>query len=559
MAGDGTTTTAQVMVWTPPCCTVAPGGSVAVEHTPSTGVQFLHLCEQCYAVAVCVCVCVCARFVAACLIFSSALHSFLFCVVVASCARLVARQKYAEKLAAVNITLAAREEHILKLHAQLDDQREAHAILRSQNEQLEEQLEDDQTSQLEALTGEFTKRLHDVESKYSAAARDRDSVREQLEELTERFTSEIGESSQLSEDLMKEKDEKIAALMNEGKKLSQENFKKNNVNKKLQAKVKESNDASSKLNARIADAQSQIDKLEKKLSEKTQAEKKYQQSASQVSAVSDQQSKELANASASVTELRENNLVLQTALDKSYKQNSALEQEIAQAKSTAKNAVVIAEAGAQDSLSTEIKKIKAENEKIQEALGIQVADLQNSLRRAEAQGARREDNLQKEISDYNDRLRMAEEREQQLSESMSQTTKPLVRQIDMLRESLNSQNNNHELAEANMTGRMEQAMQDLQDAEDKERVATEKWSEMRMKSSALEEKSNKLRRELIAAKSTIGVLTAKIEELEEEVQREKAANASVETVHSTQRDEWKRSLAQAKKTVRTGCSALHQS
>lgn len=195
--------------------------------------------------------------------------------------------------------------------------------------------------------------------------------------------------------------------------------------------------------------------------------------------MTDQQFKEMAALKTAAKQHEDKAAALQAALDKAYKLNSALEQDVATAQAEARNAVSAAEAGAQESLEQEVKRLKNDASRVQEGLGAQVADLQTALQRGEAQAARRESNLQKEIADLNDRLRLAEEREQQLTESMSQTTKPLIRQIDMLRESLANQNINHELAETTLSARFEEAQRALQDAEEQERTATERLSEMR--------------------------------------------------------------------------------
>lgn len=94
--------------------------------------------------------------------------------------------------------------------------------------------------------------------------------------------------------------------------------------------------------------QAQISKLQEQLAAKTEAEQKHLKSASQVvfifilyltvycklskqvTAVSDQQSKELTALKANIKTLNEQNKTLQGTLDKAYDKNSKLEQELAE-------------------------------------------------------------------------------------------------------------------------------------------------------------------------------------------------------------------------------------
>ena len=458
-------------------------------------------------------------------------------------------EAYAQKLADVSMTLSAREEKLLRLTQENDEHQETHAILRSQVEQLELQLQDDQTSHLENLTEEFTERLGETESKLKDALRDRETARSKLAELTERYAADVDESGEQLTALEAEKDEKIAALTKEAQKLADSSFKSSQINKKLQKKVKEADEVTKKLNTRIDEGQSTINKLQGQLSEKADAEKMHKKSASQVTAVSEQQSKQLSSLKAKVKDLTDKNGGLQAALDTAHKNNEGLQQDAAEAKAKASNAVQSAEVGAQESLKLELQRMEAETARVQEGLSSQVADLQAVLRRSEAQGARREDNLRKEIADLNDRLRLAEEREQQMTESLSQTTKPLVRQIDMLRQALQSQTSNHELAESTLSNRLQDAQAALVEAEGAEQIATERFSEMRLKFAAMEEKHGKLRREHLDVRTEADLLRSKLEEAETALKDQHSAAVATQAAHTESKEKWVRKLSEVEATA----------
>jgi len=268
-----------------------------------------------------------------------------------------------------------------------------------------------------------------------------------------------------------------------------------------------------------------------------------------VTAVSEQQSKELSSLKSKVKDLADKNGGLQSALDTAHKNNEGLQQDAAEAKAKASNAVQSAEVGAQESLKLELQRMEAETARVQEGLSSQVADLQAGLRRAEGQGARREDNLRKDIADLNDRLRLAEEREQQMTESLSQTTKPLVRQIDMLRQALQSQTSNHELAESTLSNRLQDAQSALVEAEGAEQVATERFAEMRIKFVALEEKHGKLRREHLEIRTEADSLRTTVEELEAAVKDQQAASLSTAAAHAESKEKWVQKLSEVEATA----------
>lgn len=69
----------------------------------------------------------------------------------------------------------------------------------------------------------------------------------------------------------------------------------------------------------------------------------------------------------------------------------------------------------------------------------QLSDMREAMARAEAQAARREENLRQEIADVEERLRQAETRGQELTESVTHATRPLLRQIETLQQTATSQ------------------------------------------------------------------------------------------------------------------------
>lgn len=447
---------------------------------------------------------------------------------------------YAKKLAHVSMVLAAREEKILTMTTELDGKRETHNVLHSQVELLEQQLQSNYTGKIEELTGEFTERLGSVEGRLKEIVRERDALKEQLDEATTRFSNRIGETDKLSGELLAEKDAKIDSLMAEGQKLQKKNFESGQRNKKLQAKLKEADANIKQLDTRLMAAQDRTATLEKELEELRIAEAEYKQSANQVSAVQGKQSKELAEVKKNEKALKEKNEGLQAALESAHKHKEDLEKQLAEEAVKASNAVAAADSAAKAAMKSELKKMEDGFEQSRGDFHAQITDLRTALKREETKSARREANLQQEILDLNERLRHAEQREQQLTESMSQTTKPLMRQIDMLRASLADQTASHDVAEATLTNRLEEALATVAAAEERERVALERLGDARSQSVSYDEKLSALRTAKLDQQAKLERQLERNDELEMELHKMQQQTKALQATFDGASEEWRK-------------------
>eukprot|EP00038_Savillea_parva_P009921 m.186682 g.186682 ORF g.186682 m.186682 type:complete len:1085 (+) comp16856_c0_seq1:76-3330(+) len=446
---------------------------------------------------------------------------------------------YATKLAHVSMVLAAREEKLVQLSAELADKNETHHVLHAQIEQLESQLQDNFTGRLEQLTAEFTERLGQTEERFKETARERDELRKQLQTATARFTERIGQTDKLSGEVLAEKDAKIEGLMNEGQKLQKKLHESGLRNKKLQGKVKEGDAALAALTTRMDAAQERIAALEKELATKAAKEEKYKATANQVTAVQDQQSKELTKTKKEVKQLTDKNESLQAALDTAFKAKALLEKQLAEETVKATSAMSAAESAAAASKATELKRKEEEFERVKTDLHAEIADLRATLTRQQGQADRRETNLQQEIADLNERLRNSEQREQQMTESMAQSTKPLVRQIDMLRAQLAEQTASADVAEQSLITRIDEQAVALQGAEERERLATDKLNEERLRTAGFEEKLGSLRKSKIDLQTKLEKQMEHVEELELELHKVREEKKALAATFDGAREEWR--------------------
>jgi predicted nucleic acid-binding Zn-ribbon protein len=169
------------------------------------------------------------------------------------------------------------------------------------------------------------------------------------------------------------------------------------------------------------------------------------QSASEVNAVAKSQSKELREAKGGLQQAQERCVALQANLDNAFKEIEQLGRDKADAEARVRQAEAAAQEGAHASLTSEVAKHRQELQEVKEEHEAQVEDLRAALRRAEAQAQRREKMLRDELAAMQQRVRETEERGEELSSSMSQATKPLMRQIASLQEAAATQQESWEV------------------------------------------------------------------------------------------------------------------
>lgn len=168
----------------------------------------------------------------------------------------------------------------------------------------------------------------------------------------------------------------------------------------------------------------------------------------------------------------------------------------------------------------------------QEALANQVADLRLALQRAEQQQARKEDYLREEISELQQRLQEAETRNQELSQSVTSATRPLLRQIENLQASLGGQTASWEKLEKNISDRLVDAQAQLAVAVEKERAATEELLSIKSQLASLESQNSLLRQEKARVLAQLDAEKNKREKLEDDSSREHVELENLRVEHS---------------------------
>lgn len=176
----------------------------------------------------------------------------------------------------------------------------------------------------------------------------------------------------------------------------------------------------------------------------------------------------------------------------------------------------------------------------QDALVNQVADLRLALQRAEQQQARKEDYLREEISDLQQRLQGAETRNQELSQSVTSATRPLLRQIENLQASLGGQTASWEKLEKSISDRLVEAQAQLAVAVEKERAATEELMAIKAQLASLESQNSLLRQEKGRLHGQLDAEKTRREKLEDDSSREHVELENLRGAHTRTQEEAKK-------------------
>ncbi|XP_072521602.1 TATA element modulatory factor [Salminus brasiliensis] len=376
----------------------------------------------------------------------------------------------------------------------------------------------EETSSVQSLKDEFTQRIADTERKAQLACKERDIAKKEIKGLREELSTRLNSSDTL--ELIKEKEEQIRGLLDEGEKLSKQQLQHSNIIKKLRVKEKESDTRLTKQSKKLKEQEDELKQLQQVLDGKEDLEKQHRENIKKLNSVVERQEKDLGRLQTQHEELQEKNRSLQAALDSSYKELAELHKTNATKASEAQELALSREVQAKEELSLALEKAQEEARLQQEALANQVADLRLALQRAEQQQARKEDYLREEISELQERLQGAETRNQELSQSVTSATRPLLRQIENLQATLGAQTASWEKLEKNLSDRLAEAQAQLAVAVEKERSVTEELHAISAQLASLESQNSSLRQEKGRLQGQLDAERTRREKLEDDSSRE---------------------------------------
>ncbi|KAH0630260.1 hypothetical protein JD844_013077 [Phrynosoma platyrhinos] len=375
----------------------------------------------------------------------------------------------------------------------------------------------EENSSISSLKAEFAQRIADAEKKVQLACKERDAAKKEVKVLKEDLATRL--NSNETTELLKEKDEQIKGLMEEGEKLSKQQLQSSNIIKKLRAKEKERENINTKQNKKIKELEDELQHLKQVLDGKEELEKQHRENIKQLNNLVERQEKDLVRLQTDLEELEERNRSVQAALDSAYKELADLHKANAAKDCEAQEAALSHEMKVKEELGLALEKAQEEARQQQEVLAIQVADLRLALQRAEQQTARKEDYLRQEISELQQRLQEAESRNQELSQSVTSATRPLLRQIENLQATLAAQTLAWEKLEKNLSDRLGESQTALAAQTERERAATEELLSNKIQLSSTESQNSILRQENSRLQAQLEGEKARLKKLENENNR----------------------------------------
>uniref|UniRef100_A0A3B4GCJ3 TATA element modulatory factor 1 n=1 Tax=Pundamilia nyererei TaxID=303518 RepID=A0A3B4GCJ3_9CICH len=370
----------------------------------------------------------------------------------------------------------------------------------------------EESSTVQSLKEEFTQRIAEAERKAQLACKERDIAKKEIKGLREELSTRLNASDTM--EIIKEKEEQIRGLLEEGKTCLQNMF--------------------------FFTATNRWHNQHLVLDGKEEVEKQHRENIKKLNGVVERQEKELSRLQSDTEELQEKNRSLEAALDNSYKELAELHKVNASRASEAEEVALSRETQAREQLSLALEKAQEEAKIQQEALANQVADLRLALQRAEQQQARKEDYLREEISELQQRLQDAETRNQELSQSVTSATRPLLRQIENLQASLGGQTASWEKLEKNISDRLADAQAQLAIAVEKERSATEELLSIKSQLASLESQNSLLRQEKARLLAQLDAEKNKREKLEDESSRDRVELENLQGEHNRTLEETKK-------------------
>ncbi|XP_036286463.1 TATA element modulatory factor isoform X2 [Pipistrellus kuhlii] len=413
------------------------------------------------------------------------------------------KEDISKKVEFLNEKLDKREAQLLSLSKEKALLEEAYDNLKDEMFRVKEE-----SSSISSLKDEFAQRIAEAEKKVQLACKERDAAKKEIKNMKEELATRLNCSE--TSDLLKEKDEQIRGLLEEGEKLSKQQLQSSNIIKKLRAKDKENENIIAKLKKKGKELEEELHHLKQVLDGKEEVEKQHRENIKKLNSVVERQEKDLGQLQVGMNELEEKNRSIQAALDSAYKELTDLHKANAAKASEAQEAALSHEMKAKEELSAALEKVQEETRQQQEALAIQ-------------------------------RLQEAENRNQELSQSVSSTTRPLLRQIENLQATLGSQTSSWEKLEKNLSDRLGESQTLLAAAVERERAATEELLANKIQLSSMESQNSLLRQENSRFQAQLESEKNRLRKLEDEknryqVELENLKDDYVKTLEETKKE-----------------------
>ncbi|XP_014477317.1 PREDICTED: TATA element modulatory factor isoform X2 [Dinoponera quadriceps] len=430
-------------------------------------------------------------------------------------------EKLLKRVQEMTEILEARESKLIDVSRINMELHEQNANLVKQLENFEKHAEQNQN--ITQITDEYTQRLSALERKFQQAIRERDQLRKNLDQLKVEAMCRL--SSQEMSNISAEKDEIIKELREEGEKLSKQQLQHSNIIKKLRLKEKDADGVMKSQREQIEEQNTELERLKRSLHAKEEVERTQIEAVHTLTAKTRKQEKEI--------------ISLQEKLDNAVHKMDAYKKSFDAAKVE---------------LSDTKKKLLLTEEELKEAvdnagescqLFAQVEDLKLKYRQAEEAHVKRvsrEEFLKHENSELLKRLEAAEARSEELSESVSVATKPLLRQLEQLQANLLHKSNSFMKQEKVLSDKNVELQSKIENLIEMDRLLREENVNLKSKESHLESKLNSKEKERVRLQESRDQLAEQNGKLLEQNKQHQDTINIREQTHSGQVQELKREI-----------------
>lgn len=383
------------------------------------------------------------------------------------------------------------------------------ARLMNENEHLNSVNEDlrrkSNGAEVESLREEYHQRVSALERKVYALTKERDTLRREQNKKSDAAA------------LLKEKDEIISQVMAEGEELSKKQAAQEATIRKLRAQIREFEEEKKGLSTKLQVEENKVESIKR---DKSATEK-----------------------------------LLQETIEKHQVELAAQKEFYTNALTAAKEAEALAEARANNEARTELESHLREAMEREAVLVRELDELRQTLTRSEQQASFREDMLRRDIEDLQKRYQASERRCEELITQVPESTRPLLRQIEAMQETIGRRAEAWAAVERSLTTRLQEAEAKSAGAEERERSVNERMMQTLSRINVLEAQISCLRTEQTqlsrslekerqrAAESRQEFLAAK-EESETHVGRATQLEEEIRELRRKHKQELQESLAQ---------------
>eukprot|EP01133_Synstelium_polycarpum_P012237 gene12237-14338_t len=370
---------------------------------------------------------------------------------------------------------------------------------------------------IENLKEEFSRRIGQLEKKIKDISKERDALKS---------GSSVSESVTNS---LKEKDEQINQLMQEGTALSHKVLALESSVKKYRHANKEHEETLQLLNDRITTTDNLLATKTERLRELEDTDRKYHDTIVTMKEVTEITTKRAEERESVAERASKQASELQTALEKAWKDISDLNKHHAIEADRYERTINETRQKTRDEMNLSLTGERAEWKKREDSLERGIHEQKAAIQRANERLLWKEEELTKEIQHLNQRCREAEMRNDQLSSSIPDTTRPLIKQIEALQASNESRQATWEALERSLIQQIKESKVNAESAIQNEQEAMNELEEITHKFNSLESELKKERATVKNLNNDLSNERVKVKDLSQQI---KEMNVQIEQLKS---------------------------